>query len=147
MSNVVTRQLPSYRRLMRYGAIADSIVVETTLRFPSARPSASTDYRLQVHFDDGSKTTVIRRENATSLGWPRAGDILPVRYDPEDRSKIEIDRRRNNRERACRDAKLRLSVLRDAQQALARRRQQLSTKTATGHLAPARAQKTGDVQP
>lgn len=144
MSNVVTRQLPRYRRLMRDGAIADSIVVETTLRFPSARPTASTDYRLQVHFDDGSKTTVIRRENATSLGWPRAGDILPVRYDPEDRSKIEIDRRRNNRERARRDERLRLSVLRDAQMALARHGSQLAAKTASVHLPTGQSKQAGE---
>ncbi len=115
---------------MRDGAPAESIIIEATLRHPHSRPARSTDYRLQVHFDDGSKTTVIRNENATALGWPKAGDILPVRYDPNDRSKIEIDRRRSARERAKRTEGLRRVSVRDAQLALARKRSQLAAKTA-----------------
>jgi hypothetical protein len=42
-----------------------------------------------VHFDDGSTVEIARK--ADLYGWVTEGDILPVRYDPEDRSKIEVD--------------------------------------------------------
>jgi hypothetical protein len=57
------------------------------------------ELKLRVQFDDGTTEDIARRVRLASLGGSSgaigatvtAGDLLPVRYDPEDRSKIEID--------------------------------------------------------
>ena len=52
-----------------------------------------SDYRVtvRVQFDDGSTTEISRKLHYSSAGLHSEGDILPVRYDPADHSKIEID--------------------------------------------------------
>jgi hypothetical protein len=52
-----------------------------------------SDYRVtvRVHLDDGSTTEISRKLHYSSAGLHSEGDILPVRYDPADHSKIEID--------------------------------------------------------
>jgi hypothetical protein len=89
---------------MRDGAQAQGLVLE-------AKQFGHTDVgegpgmgiffelKLRVQFDDGTTEDITRRVRRASLGGTsgaiggtvNAGDLLPVRYDPEDRSKIEID--------------------------------------------------------
>jgi putative oligomerization/nucleic acid binding protein len=57
------------------------------------------ELKLRVQFDDGTAEEITRRVRLASLGGTsgaiggtvNVGDLLPVRYDPEDRSKMEID--------------------------------------------------------
>jgi Short C-terminal domain len=92
------------KTLMRDGAQAQALVLE-------AKQFGHTDVgegpgmgiffelKLRVQFDDGTAEDITRRVRLASLGGTSgaigatvsAGDLLPVRYDPEDRSKIEID--------------------------------------------------------
>jgi hypothetical protein len=92
------------KSLMRDGAQAKALVLE-------AKQFGHTDVgegpgmgiffelKLRVQFDDGTTEDISRRVRLASLGGTsgavgatvNAGDLLPVRYDPEDRSKIEID--------------------------------------------------------
>lgn len=49
-------------------------------------------YELRVKYQDGSTAEVSHRAFGYSLASAAVGDIIPVRYDPADRSKIELDR-------------------------------------------------------
>jgi hypothetical protein len=48
---------------------------------------------LRVHFDDGTTGEFKTKKRTADLSGriPTEGDILPVRYDPRDRSKVELD--------------------------------------------------------
>ena len=78
-------------RLLDDGAQVDGVIIEAPEYF-----RGSTDTRgrykvtVRVRFDDGATVEVERRLHL-SCGEHRAGAALPMRYDPADRSKIEID--------------------------------------------------------
>jgi hypothetical protein len=93
---------------MRDGAKADGVVLESTFKHsrvtgpgPHALPARIWRLELQVQFEDGTTTEVERKLKETDIGgtlfnedgspFPSEGDIVPMRYDPKDRSKIEID--------------------------------------------------------
>jgi hypothetical protein len=73
------------------GAQVDGVITRAPEFF-----HGSTDMRgrykvtVRVRFDDGATVEVERRLHL-SCGEHRAGAVLPMRYDPADRSKIEID--------------------------------------------------------
>jgi hypothetical protein len=46
---------------------------------------------LEVHYTDGTTATISRKEKTADVGLPFAGQIVPVRYDDSDHSKVEID--------------------------------------------------------
>lgn len=46
---------------------------------------------MRVQFEDGETQEVTAKIWRFLGGAPSAGDIIPVRYDPEDRSKVEVD--------------------------------------------------------
>jgi hypothetical protein len=46
---------------------------------------------LEVHFADGTKTTVSLKAKIGDVGLIDVGQIVPVRYDDNDHSKVEID--------------------------------------------------------
>ncbi len=78
-------------KLLDDGAQVDGVIIEAPEYF-----RGSTDMRgrykvtVRVRFDDGA-TVEIERRLHMSCGEHRAGAVLPMRYDPADRSKIEID--------------------------------------------------------
>ena len=78
-------------RLLDDGAQVDGVIIEAPEYF-----RGSTDMRgrykvtVRVRFDDGATVEVERRLHL-SCGEHHAGAVLPMRYDPADRSKIEID--------------------------------------------------------
>ncbi len=47
--------------------------------------------QLRVQFDDGTTTETECSIWCKVGGQPSAGEILPVRYDPDDHSKVEVD--------------------------------------------------------
>src|SRR5436305_820012 len=57
----------------------------------NAGDALSCTYSLRVRFGDGSTTEISRHVRGVGVCWVPVGDLLPVRYDPADRSKIEID--------------------------------------------------------
>src|ERR1700684_1805572 len=92
------------RTLMRDGAHAQALVVEVkqfghTAVGEGPGMGIFFELKLRVQFDDGTTEDITRRVRLSSLGGSSgaiggtvsAGDLMPVRYDPEDRSKIEID--------------------------------------------------------
>jgi hypothetical protein len=48
---------------------------------------------LEVQFPDGEKAQMREKVSLTDIGpvMVKVGDILPVRYDPEDRSAVVVD--------------------------------------------------------
>jgi hypothetical protein len=85
-------------RLMKDGATAKAVVTEAKSSGGHAYGAGASavvyDLRLRVQFDDGSTA-----ETSCSVGnfiegtvlFFSEGDVVPVRYDPADRSKIELD--------------------------------------------------------
>lgn len=80
-------------KLMRDGAKAEALVLDKKVwgtMESSGTPTACT-YELRVRFEDGSTVEISRRAMSQKTAWVDLGDSVPVRYDPADRSKIEID--------------------------------------------------------
>jgi hypothetical protein len=90
-----------FRRLnlSKDGATAKAVVIEA--RAEGGMPGRAGGYsatqydlKLHVHFDDGSDGDATCRVGGfirgTDLSFSE-GDIVPVRYDPDDRSKVEVD--------------------------------------------------------
>jgi Domain of unknown function (DUF1707) len=83
------------RKLSLDGAQAQALVVEKTIYaagVESGKASACR-YRLRVAFQDGATSEISCRAFGHALAAAGVGDSIPVRYDPTDRSKIELDRR------------------------------------------------------
>jgi hypothetical protein len=78
-------------KVVRDGAQAQAVVVG--MKGGSQR-GAMFGLQLRVHFDDGSTGEVFRRvgmHGSDELPWFVEGSTVPVRYDPIDHSKVEID--------------------------------------------------------
>jgi hypothetical protein len=80
------------RNVLRDGVEAQAVVVEAHGRgWVEGGGAGHWDVRLLVHFDDGTTAEVSRRVDGGDVRLPGAGDVLPVRYDADDRSRVEID--------------------------------------------------------
>ncbi len=82
---------------LRDGAEAKAVVTSVNLYQEGMRGNWGTgftyDVGLRVHFDDHTTEDVVRRIGGmagTDLKFT-VGDIVPVRYDPRNRDKIELD--------------------------------------------------------
>ncbi len=103
---------PRYRRLLRDGQRGDAVVVSvktdatagTSGMIGEGMPGTSAgvfgwNLTIRVKFEDGSTAdheryldAVQHGESLRALGMaPGVGMILPVRFDPKDRSRVEID--------------------------------------------------------
>ncbi|WP_432829131.1 hypothetical protein [Dactylosporangium sp. CA-092794] len=118
----VLRLLPRYRRLMRDGARAKAVVVESRAWYGSAGPVAlNARLRLEVRFPDGAGATVSRVVRYRDLGdQDVVGSILPMRYEPGDRSYVEVDLPELRRSYSARMAKLDRAAVREARAKLRR---------------------------
>jgi hypothetical protein len=86
--------LPGHRKkLLREGARADAVVLERT--GVSLTPGGFSAHKLvlEVHFPDGSQAELQEKVNVADIGALRGavGDVLPVRYDPDDHSAMALD--------------------------------------------------------
>ena len=86
--------LPGHRKkLMREGAQAQAVV--TGREGVNLTEGGWSAYKLvlEVHFPDGAQAEVQEKVHVADIGAlrGRVGDVLPVRYDPEDRSEVMID--------------------------------------------------------
>lgn len=76
---------------------------------------------LHVQFDDGTTADITRHVYEVSIGLGFGpGQIVPVRYDPNDRSKIEVDRDLMVAESEARKAAGRAGLAKIAEEQLAR---------------------------
>jgi hypothetical protein len=83
------------RKLSLEGARAQALVVEKTIYAAGVESgeASACRYRLRVAFPDGATSEISSRAFGRTLAAAGVGDIIPVRYDPTDRSRIELDRR------------------------------------------------------
>ena len=81
-------------KLRRDGAQAQALVLEKKIYATEVESgmTSACRYQLRVKFEDGSTTEISRRAFDRTLASAAVGDVIPVRYDPADRAKIELDR-------------------------------------------------------
>lgn len=105
---------------MRDGLRAKAIVVESKMWYGTAGSVAlNARLRLHVRFDDGSGAHIARVVRYRDLGGLDAvGSIVPVRYEADDRSYIEVDLPELRRAHQVRVAKLERSAIREAERKL-----------------------------
>jgi hypothetical protein len=79
-------------KLLRDGAPIDGMVVSSVAN-DTYNNGIADAYRVtvRVRFDDGSSAEITRKLHRREVGWQPEGAIVPLRYDPSDRSKIELD--------------------------------------------------------
>lgn len=81
------------KKLLRDGAQAQAIVREQEGAGFTRNGYTADKLVLEVHFEDGSQAEVRDKVDKEDVGYRliKVGDILPVRYDPEDRSEAVVD--------------------------------------------------------
>lgn len=110
------------RKLLKNGAKAKAVVVDSDMTGMSNSQGAHKwRLRLSVQFDDGTTAEVSCHAYEVDLaaGYG-AGQIIPVRYDPDDRSKVEVDRPTLEAESEARKEAGRAGLARLAEEKLAR---------------------------
>lgn len=91
-------------KLMREGVAAQALVLDKKV-YASGMQTGRADacrYRLRVRFDDRSTTEISRRVWSHKLAYAVVGDLIPMRYDRADHSKIIIDGSAIKAQRAAR---------------------------------------------
>jgi hypothetical protein len=79
-----------HKKVLKSGAQAQAVVLESDMGGLSNSHGANRwKLRLRVQFDDGT-TSEVTCHAYSYIGYG-VGSILPVRYDPSDRSKVEVD--------------------------------------------------------
>lgn len=110
------------RKLLKNGAQAQAVVRSSDMTGLSNSQGAHK-WRLELHvqFDDGTTADVSCHAYEVNLasGYG-AGQIVPVRYDPDDRSKVEVDRPAMVAESEARKEAGRAGLARLAEEKLAR---------------------------
>jgi hypothetical protein len=81
-------------KLSREGAQAEALVLERKVLATAGNPGPANAcrYKLQVKFGDGSTFETSCHAFGVKLARATVGDVIPVRYDPADQSKITFDR-------------------------------------------------------
>lgn len=79
-----------HHKLYHEGAVARGVIIRL---FAEAEHHQVSHYDLlvDVEFDDGTHGHLKERVKAADVGQCIEGDVLPVRYDPRDRSKLVLD--------------------------------------------------------
>ena len=113
---------PRYRRLMRDGKKAKAVVLESdSWGWVSGVLRPNTKLKLRVHFDDGTTATIERIARYTvTLGQDTVGSTLPMRYEEQDRSYIEIDAAELRRRVLARRAEIQRDSIESAEARIAR---------------------------
>lgn len=117
------RLLPRHRRLLRAGATAKAVVLESKpWGWVSGVVRPNHKLKLRVYFDDGTTTTITRVERTHYLMQDEVvGSTLPMRYDPGDRAYVDIDRPALLQRHARFEEKLNRERIKDAEDRLRRR--------------------------
>jgi hypothetical protein len=78
-------------RLLQEGAVAQGVVIQNKATMTVTGIDPKYHVKVRVKFDDGTSTEFKQALNAREVGRHFEGAVVPVRYDPADHSKIEID--------------------------------------------------------
>jgi hypothetical protein len=108
------------KKILESGAEAKAVVLETEMSGRSNRHAERLwKVKLRVQFD-GSTGEVDCSMWTKPFDGPAVGSILPVRYDPEDRSKVEVDVAALNAGRDSAQEDLEANLIEEAEQKLSR---------------------------
>jgi hypothetical protein len=109
------------KKILETGAETKAVVLETDMSGRSNRHAERLwKVKLRVQFDDGSTAEANCSMWAKPFGGPAAGAILPVRYDPDDRSKVEVDVAAMNAGHDAAREELEANLIEEAEQKLSR---------------------------
>ena len=109
------------KKILESGAEAKAVVLETDMSGRSNRHAERLwKVKLRVQFDDGSTAEVDSSMWTKPFSGPSVGSILPVRYDPDDRSKIEVDVAAMNAGEDSAREELEANLIEEAEQKLSR---------------------------
>jgi len=80
-------------KLLREGVEAQALVLDQKVYASGTRTGRvyACRYRLRVRFGDGSTTEISRSVWSHQLAYAGVGDLIAVRYDGVDRSKVVVD--------------------------------------------------------
>lgn len=80
-------------KVLRDGARAEAVVLEREGANLSQHGFSAYKLVLEVRFPDGSRSELREKVDVGDIGLlhGNVGDVLPVRYDPDDRSAMAID--------------------------------------------------------
>jgi hypothetical protein len=78
-------------KLLREGAEAQGVVIQNKGTMTVTGIAPDYHVKVRVKFDDGTSTEFKQKLNAPTVGRQFEGAVVPVRYDPADHSKVEID--------------------------------------------------------
>lgn len=78
-------------KLLRNGAVAQGVVVNASYFSPAPTVLGSWRLELSIPFPDGSTGSLSCKVDEKYLRSPSAGDLVPVRYDESDHSKVVVD--------------------------------------------------------
>jgi hypothetical protein len=82
------------RKIQKHGERAEAVVIDSTMSgYSNSHGVNKWHLRLRVQFEDGSTEEAACSAYPTGpVGAFNAGDIVPVRYLPDNRTKVEVDR-------------------------------------------------------
>jgi hypothetical protein len=82
------------RKIQKHGEQAEAVVLDATMSgYSNSQGINKCHLRLRVQFADGSTTEASCSAYPTGpMGAFQAGQIVPVRYLPDNRNKVEVDR-------------------------------------------------------
>jgi hypothetical protein len=96
------------KKFLHDGAQVDGVLIQSDDGKVLVNAASSYHVRVRVTFDDGTLAEFDSKLNTKSAGMRAVGAIVPVRFDPSDRSKIDIDddelRRRKDLSESQREA-------------------------------------------
>jgi hypothetical protein len=108
------------KKILESGATAKAVVLETDMSGRSNRHAERLwKVKLRVQFDDGPAEAHCSMW-AKPFSGPAVGAIVPVRYDPDDRSKVEVDVAAIDAGRDAAQDELEANLIAEAEQKLSR---------------------------
>jgi hypothetical protein len=116
----LSRLLPHYRHLLAHGTEAQAVV----LRSESTKLTMSSvgyAYRLtlEVHYADGTTGQIVRTVTPPEVRYQYSvGDVLPVRYNPDNHDDADIDLPAVQREQQARGEQLDARLIQTARASL-----------------------------
>jgi hypothetical protein len=84
---------PGYRKLMRRGSQGQAVVVDAKADVSRSDKFGTFGWTvtIRVKFADGTSTDFERYVEATVANEMASGMVVPIRFDPEKPSRVEID--------------------------------------------------------
>ncbi len=109
-------------KVLQHGASAQAVIVSSDMTgMSNSRGAHKWKLQLRVQFDDGTTAEASCSAYEVNLGMGYGpGQIVPVRYDPENRTKVEVDRAALEAERDSRKKAGQEGLVRIAEERLAK---------------------------